>query len=275
MFKELLPAIMKKAHVILTLIILTVMNMSAQTPNEKALTELERHIELGNLSENISDKLKEFFNAGGELDDSDWLYFLQSGLSDIEEASISELIERRNSKISIKKEDIIKVLNEAGFKVDLKSESNKEFKILQKELTETSANIALQDTNKAILKDTEADVLKGNDAYIFFLQQLSEISDSKFVPTDVKETWETETGPITVKLTSWEKQFEFKPEYFDDWLDGRVIEDINNELVDSKCGFYTIQCDYITGQEILIIFLYEHEKQILEDKLNWRLLKLR
>jgi hypothetical protein len=249
--------------------------MSAQTPNEKALKELDRHIELGNLSENISNKLKAYFKAGGELDDSDWLYFLQSGLSDIEEASITELIEKRNSKILIRTEEIVKILNEAGFKVDLKPEYKKEFKILQKELTETSANIALHDSNKAILKDTEADIWKGSNAYVYFLQQLSEISDKKFVPTDINENWEFETGPITVKFKSWGKQFEFEPEYIDNWIDGRVIEDINNELLDSKCGFYTIKTDYITGQEILIIFLYEHEKKILEEKLYWRLDRLR
>lgn len=266
---------MKIVHLIFILILLSVTMMTAQTPNEKALNELERHIEFGNLSENISAKLKKYFDKGGELDDYDWLYFLQSNLSDIEETSIIELIEKRNTQISISSDEIVKILSEAGFSVNLKHEDNKEYSILQKELTEISVNIALQDSTKAILKDSEADVLKGNDAYVFFLEQLSEISDNRFVPTDINEFWETETGPISVNFTAWEKQFVFKPEYFDDWLDCRVIEDLNNKLVDFKCGFYTIKTDYITGQEVLILFLYEYEKQILEERLNWKLERLR
>ncbi len=59
---------MKIAFLKLILIIISV-TMNAQTTNEKALRELDKYIEYGNLSDNVSQKLKDYFNHGGELDD--------------------------------------------------------------------------------------------------------------------------------------------------------------------------------------------------------------
>lgn len=245
--------------------------MQAQSPNKKALIELERHIEIGNISEPISNRLKEYFLNGGELDDTDWLYFLQSKSIDTQEKPVAELVEKRNEPLRIKSETITQVLKEAGFFLESSFEEKKTYRILKKELVETSVNLALNDSRKALLIDLEADVAKDNFAYKQFIQQLAAISDRNFIPLEIMEKWESETGPIKVTFEFQEKRFSFMPEYMDDWLDGRVIGEINNAMNKIDCGFYTIQSDYITGQEILIIFLYKKEKDVLEKKLNWEL----
>lgn len=266
-----LPTIMKKIQAILFILILSMGAMKAQSPNEKALFDLERHIEIGNLSKPISNKLKEYFLNGGELDDADWLYFLQSGFSDIEEGTIAELIEKRNKKISIKSKEIIQVLKEAGFFSKTIPSDRNTYRILKKELVEVSVDIALKDAAKATIKDLEADVFKNNNAYAFFLQELSGISKGNFLPTNILEEWETETGPIRVTFDFQGKEVTFLPEYFDDWLDGKVLGLINTELIQSECGFYTVNSDYITGQDVVILFLNKKEKEVLEKKLNWDL----
>lgn len=243
-------------------------------PNKEALIELKTHSELGNLNEKISKRLEEYFLNGGTLDDSDWLFLLQSQITDIE--NISEFIRWRNERIEIKEDDILRILKSTGFfrKNTKAKPTNDTYSILRKELTEFSANIALKDKSKAFLIDIEADVCRENNAYILFLKELEDISDNNFVPTNMEEKWDTDFGPIQVKFSIDGKEYIFKPTYNDDWLDGEIIKDVNNSLNEKSCGFYTLKSDYITGQELVIFFLKDNEKAILEKELNWQLEKL-
>ena len=129
-----------------------------------------------------------------------------------------------------------------------------------------------EDNTKIIDIDLEADVLNGNDVYVSILETFAKASNGYFNPTNIKEIWNADEGPIKVTFLSNGHQITFEPEYMDDWIDGRIFNVINQEMkrVSNEVFF---ACsgpnDEWLGQNIIHIRLTDDEKQLLREKLGW------
>jgi len=133
--------------------------------------------------------------------------------------------------------------------------------------------LAVQDSKKFLDIDLEADVRAENQVYIYLLEDFAKASDGHFSPIGIEETWESDEGPIQVSFTSNGSDITFKPEYMDDWIDGKVFDVINAEMqkVTSE-RFYLCAGpnEEWFGQNVIYVRLTENEKKLLEEKLDWK-----
>lgn len=132
--------------------------------------------------------------------------------------------------------------------------------------------IAQYDQSKLLFLDLEADVFNGNEVYKFVINRFSELSDGKFNPTKLNETWESNGGPIKVSFVSDDEITEFEPEYNNDWLHESVFSICRKKIADKKVRLvYCLDEDgYGYGQAIAIMRLTESEQRILENGLKWK-----
>jgi hypothetical protein len=132
--------------------------------------------------------------------------------------------------------------------------------------------IAEYDKSKLLFLDLEADVFNGNNVYKLVINRFSELSDGKFNPTELTETWESNGGPIKVSFISDNKITEFEPEYNNDWLHESVFTICKEKLAEKGVPLvYCLDNDgYGYGQAIAIMRLTKSEQKILENGLNWK-----
>ena len=132
--------------------------------------------------------------------------------------------------------------------------------------------IAEYDKSKLLFLDLETDVFNGNEVYKFVINRFSELSDGKFKPTELKEVWESNSGPIKVSFVSDNQLTEFEPEYNNDWLHESVFNICRKKIADKNVRLvYCLDNDgYGYGQAIAIMRLTEFEQKVLETELNWK-----
>jgi hypothetical protein len=85
--------------------------------------------------------------------------------------------------------------------------------------------------------DPEADVCSQNQVYIEVLKEWSSISEGIFSPTDVRESWGSESGPVTLNFRLNGTQMTISPKYLDDWIDLEILEQINEQIEASGKAF--------------------------------------
>ncbi len=129
-----------------------------------------------------------------------------------------------------------------------------------------------QDDKKFLTIDLEADVCAENKVYTRLLDNFSKASNGFFTPSRITETWESDEGPIRVSFTSDGREVVFAPEYFDDWIDGRIFYVINREMKRVSNEEFVVCMgpggDWF-GQNIIHIRLTKSEKELLAEKLQW------
>ena len=133
--------------------------------------------------------------------------------------------------------------------------------------------LAQEDFTKALHIDAEADVMIGNERYVWTINAFSKLSNGKFKPKEIQENWQTEIGPIRVTFESEDSIIVFEPEYKDDWLHESVFLICEQEL--KKRNIRIVRClseggDEGYGHNIVIMRLTEAEQNILEKKLHWK-----
>ena len=101
--------------------------------------------------------------------------------------------------------------------------------------------VASLDQSRVWWGDLEADVGDVNQVYAQTLEEWAAISKGSFEPEDVRETWASESGPVTVSFTLDGEEVELKPEYLEDWIDPRIITPINERIADSGRQFELFQ----------------------------------
>ena len=197
-----------------------------------------------------------------------------------------------NNERIIPKEEVVKnigLLKKAGFFNDCKKLSAEEtynsiYKLRKKEYKEIFESdydpemnlepimIAEYDKNKLLFLDLEADVFNGNNVYKFVINRFSELSDGKFNPIELTETWESNDGPIKVSFISDNELTEFEPEYNNDWLHESVFTICKKKLAEKEVPLvYCLGNDgFGYGQAIAIMRLTKSEQKILENGLNWK-----
>ncbi len=126
--------------------------------------------------------------------------------------------------------------------------------------------VLAQDRTRVWWNDLEADVSSGNKVYIRTLEALGHISLGYFEPVAIEETWSTETGPISVRFELSGAQIELNPEYGADYIDIRILDDLNKLLQGTPIRF-----EMITpfDQTAYVVTLTIDQKQKLSNDLGW------
>lgn len=121
-------------------------------------------------------------------------------------------------------------------------------------------------SNKSWWKDTEADVLKGNNVYINTFKQWGAISDGVFLPKNIKENWMSDRGPIEVIFELNNTTHRFVPRYLDDYIDMAMLKKINKLLSKSENKFEMV---LPFDQSAFVLWLSRKEKIALLQR-GWR-----
>jgi hypothetical protein len=123
--------------------------------------------------------------------------------------------------------------------------------------------VAALDESRVWWGDLEADVGAGSEAYVTTLEQWAAISDGAFEPEDLRETWDSPEGPVTVGFTLGGEHVELRPEYLEDWLDPRIVTPINARIAASGRQFGLFQA---FDQSLFLMALTSDERRALEAR---------
>ncbi|MEN7550424.1 hypothetical protein AAG747_21070 [Rapidithrix thailandica] len=196
---------------------------------EEQIEELDIHRKNELISKTLYDKLKEYFESGGSLDTDDWLFYVEHKFEDESLLDIPQLQQERNSQFDFNESRIFKILKENGFFENQEyAPSQESRKILNKRFVEETVSIASLDNSKMMHFDLEGDVMKENNSYTVFLEEMEVFTKGIFSPTNIIEKWKSSEGPIEVQFVCGEDEYNFKPSYYDDWYDlGQPLTQIN------------------------------------------------
>jgi hypothetical protein len=116
-------------------------------------------------------------------------------------------------------------------------------------------------------RDTEAEVFMGNNVYVRVLQEWRAISRQTFLPEHIEEVWGSKDGPIEIGFSHKRKQVKIHAESIGDYLDLRILSQINELIRDSGVQFEAYEA---FDQSAFIIALTAVERQKLETERGWR-----
>ena len=117
-------------------------------------------------------------------------------------------------------------------------------------------------------EDTEADVINGNDVYVLALSEWKEITNQQFSPINIIEKWATERGDISVHFEMNGDDYKIHPRYLDDYLDIKVLTEINKLSIFNESQFEVYQP---FDQTAFVIFLTKNQKKSLKT-FGWKFL---
>ncbi len=123
--------------------------------------------------------------------------------------------------------------------------------------------IAEQDRARVWWRDLEADVSDGNAVYAQTLAELGEISQGAFLPSDILETWASESGPVTVTFQLDGEPQKLSPAYLEDWIDPGILVGINAAIADSARRFELYKA---FDQTAFVMALTSDERGALEAR---------
>ena len=116
--------------------------------------------------------------------------------------------------------------------------------------------------------DLEADVLEGNEIYVGVVEDYARLSMGHLQPTNIVETWASETGPVTVSFEHQGRLFTTQLDYDDDWIDGEIFSFLDSAMASQ--GFTSaIHAEVNTGQDVFFVRADEEEKACMERELGW------
>lgn len=132
---------------------------------------------------------------------------------------------------------------------------------------DAAVRVAEHDAWRMARIDAEC-VAHGEDAYVDVLLALARISRGGFRPEDVRESWDApEDGPVRVSFTLEGEPREIALDVSGDYLDDRVVDDVNMMLVGQGWRFERVE----TGdQSMLLVALSPRERRALEEEHGWR-----
>lgn len=110
--------------------------------------------------------------------------------------------------------------------------------------------------------DPEADVCAENQIYTAVLRLWAAVSQGAFVPENIAEHWEGETGPITLRFTLNGETCSLAPSYQDDWLDLAVLQQLNRLIASSGRQF---ECA-VDGNFALVLCLTPEQKVAMQTQ---------
>jgi hypothetical protein len=93
------------------------------------------------------------------------------------------------------------------------------------------------DRDRVWSDDPECDLCAESRDYSRVLREWSHVSGGVFVPRDIEERWDSETGPIAVHFTLNGVRHSVRPEYLDDYFDLAILTEINRLMTETGRQF--------------------------------------
>ncbi len=119
------------------------------------------------------------------------------------------------------------------------------------------------DESRVWVGNPEIDIFKGNDIYASTLAAWARITDGRFRPEAVVESWESRHGPIALSYRWQGRLHELRPVHRDNWLDLQIIGQLNQQIAGTGYGFNYA----INGNFCLVTFLSrEVEARLRHDR---------
>ena len=123
--------------------------------------------------------------------------------------------------------------------------------------------VAERDTDRTWWHDLEADVVDENQVYVSTIGDWAAISVGDFVPSEVAETWSTDSGPVTVAFSLDGQAHELHPAYLEDWIDPTIVGQINDLIASSGRRFEIVKA---FDQTAFVVALTKDEREALETR---------
>lgn len=133
-------------------------------------------------------------------------------------------------------------------------------------------HVAELDDKRVWWRDLEADICKENLVYTETIKEFGKLSGGFLNPDKIKEDWKSDEGPIEISFWDKDTLRVFHPAYNNDWYDTQFFQFIESSMV-SNGSPYKLFMHEETGQDVFVIRATEREKDIIEQKMNWKLVK--
>jgi hypothetical protein len=135
--------------------------------------------------------------------------------------------------------------------------------------TDDGIFICSADPERATWFDPEADTCEENATYLSVLDELAGLSGSAVEFTDVVEDWNREPGRVFVSFRLDGGEHELALHEFDDWVDPKVIEQLNHYLAPERGRFWVFDGG---GQAFAITWATSAEAEALSRSVRATLL---
>lgn len=129
--------------------------------------------------------------------------------------------------------------------------------------------LAQFDAARVWWEDTEADVAAGNDVYVSALAGWARISRGAFAPSEIREEWLGEEGPVLLHLRLGGREHTLTPRYLDDYLDTEILSQVNALLEPS---LYRLRMHTAFDQTAFVVAVDDAERGALEQR-GWSFAK--
>lgn len=133
-------------------------------------------------------------------------------------------------------------------------------------------HVAELDDKRVWWGDLEADVLNGNNVYAMTVDKFGKLSGGYLRPDKIKEEWTTDEGPVKVSFWDSDTLRVFNLKFHDDWYDTDFFKHLESSMKNNGSPYQFYMHDQ-TGQDVFVIRLTADEKDKVEKKMNWNLVK--
>ncbi len=134
-------------------------------------------------------------------------------------------------------------------------------------------HVAELDETRVWWRDLEADILNGNNVYAETVKEFGKLSGGFLKPEKIKEEWMSDEGPVKVSFWDSDTLRTLNLKFNDDWYDTDFFKYIESSMKNNGSPYQFYMHDQ-TGQDVFVIRLTEDEKEQIEKKMNWKLVKL-
>jgi hypothetical protein len=114
--------------------------------------------------------------------------------------------------------------------------------------------------------------LDGNNVYAETVKEFGKLSGGFLQPEQIKEEWISTNGPVKVSFQDMDTLRVMNLKYEDDWYDTDFFKHLEM-FMKSNGSPYSFYLHDRTGQDVFVIRLTEDEKEKIEKKMNWNLVK--
>lgn len=132
--------------------------------------------------------------------------------------------------------------------------------------------VAELDDKRVWWGDLEGGVLNGNNVYATTVEKFGKLSGGYLKPEKIQEEWASDEGPVKVSFWDSDTLRVFDLKFHDDWYDIDFFKHLESSMKKNGSPYQFYMHDQ-TGQDVFVIRLTEEEKDKVEKKMNWRLVK--
>ena len=133
-------------------------------------------------------------------------------------------------------------------------------------------HVAALDETRVWWRDLEADVLDGNNVYAETVKEFGKLSGGFLSPEQIKEEWISANGPVKVSFQDKDSLRVMNLKFNDDWYDEDFFKYLETFMKNNGSP-YSFYLHDQTGQDAFLIRLTVDEKERIQKKMNWNLVR--